>query len=82
MENGKVDVTLQHLNEHFLDLDIVDNNNIEVKDIGQNGLYFNPKGKGRLALSFVHKIRGSWWSSEHCKKNVFCGFGHIYWRNP
>ena len=70
--NGKVDVTLQHLNDYFLDLDIVNNNNIKVKDIGQNGLYLKPKGKSRLALSFVHKIRGPWWSSEHLTLHKKC----------
>ena len=59
VDNGKAAVTLHRLNEHFseLNLDVVNNSNIKVKHIGQKGLHLNPKGKGRLALNFIHKIR-------------------------
>ena len=59
VDNGKAALTLHRLNEHFsdLNLDVVNNSNIKVKHIGQKGLHLNPKGKGRLALNFIHKIR-------------------------
>ena len=60
MDNGKAALTLNRLNEHFseLNFDVVNNSNIKVKHIGQKGLHLNPKGKSRLALNFLHKIRG------------------------
>ena len=59
MDNGKAALTLHRLNEHFseLNLDVVNNSNIKVNHIGQKSLHLNPKGKGRLALNFIHKIR-------------------------
>ena len=59
VDNEKTALTLHHLNEHFseLNLDVVNISNIKVKHVGQKGLHHNPKGKGRLALSFIHKIR-------------------------
>ena len=67
VDNGKTALTLHRLNEHFseLNLDVISNSNIKVKHIGQKGLHLNPKGKSRVALNFIHKIRGLWWSSEH-----------------
>ena len=60
VDNGKEALTLHLLNEHFseINLDVVNNSNIKVKHIGQKGVHLNPKGKGRLALNFIHKIRG------------------------
>ena len=60
VDNGKAALTLHRLYEHFseLNLDAVNNCNIKVKHIGQKGLYLNPKGKGRFALNFTHKITG------------------------
>ena len=60
VDNGKAALTLHCLNEHFseLKLDVVKNSNIKVKFIGQKGLRLNPKGKGRLALSFIPKKSG------------------------
>ena len=57
--NGKTALTLHHLNEHFLklNLDAVGNSIIKVKHICQKGLHFNPKEKGRLTLNFILKIR-------------------------
>ena len=59
VDNGKAALTVHRLNEHFseLNLDAVNNSNIKVKHIGQKGLHLNPKGKGRLAFNFIHKIR-------------------------
>ena len=59
VDNGKAALNLHRLNEHFseLRLDVVNNSNIKVKHISQKGLHLNPKGKGRLALNFLHKIR-------------------------
>ena len=47
VDNGKAALTLHHLKEHFLELnlDVVDNSNIKVKHIGQEGLLLKPKGK-------------------------------------
>ena len=58
MDTGKAALTLHRLNEHFLhlNLDAADNSNIKVKHIGQKGLHLKPKGKGRLALKFMHKM--------------------------
>ena len=60
VDNGQAALTLHPLNEHFseLNLDVVNNSNIKVKHIGQKGLHLNSKGKGRLVLNFIHKIRG------------------------
>ena len=57
--NGKAALTLHNLNKHFskLNFDAVDNSKIKVKHIDRKGLYLNPKGKGRLTLNFMHKIR-------------------------
>ena len=59
VDNGKAALTINRLNEHFseLNIDVVNNSNIKVKHIGLKGLHLNPKGKGRLALNFTHKIR-------------------------
>ena len=46
----------QQKSQHFYL--VVSNSKIKVKHVGQKGLPFNPKGKGRLALNFIHKIRG------------------------
>ena len=50
MDNEKAALTLHRLNEHFseLNLDVVNNSNIKVKDVGQQGLHLIPKGKCRL----------------------------------
>ena len=60
VDNGKVALTLDHLNELFseLNLDVINSNNIKVKRIAQTGLHLDPKGKGRLTLNFIYKIRG------------------------
>ena len=59
VDNGKAALTLHRLNEHFseLNLDVVNNGNIKVKHIAQTCLHLDPKGKGRLALNFIYKIR-------------------------
>ena len=44
---------------------VVSNSKNKVKHVGQKGRPFNPKGKGRLALNFIHKIRGLWWSLKY-----------------
>ena len=60
MDHGKAALILHYLNEHFSEqnLVVVDNSNIKEKHIGKKGLHLNPKGKGRLALNFIHKITG------------------------
>ena len=60
VDNGKVALTLDRLNELFseLNLDVINSNNIKVKRIAQTGLHLDPKGKGRLTLNFIYKIRG------------------------
>ena len=60
VDNVKAALTLHRLNEHFseLNFDVVNNSNIKVKHAGQKCLHLNPKGKGRFALNFIHKIRG------------------------
>ena len=59
VDNGKAALIQHHLNEHFseLNLDVVNNSNIKVKHIGQKDLHLNTKGRGRLVLNFIHKIR-------------------------
>ena len=53
----------QQKSQHFYL--VVSNSKIKVKHVGQKGLPFNPKGKDRLALNFIHKIRGLWWSLKY-----------------
>ena len=59
VDNGKAALIQHHVNEHFseLNLDVVNNSNIKVKHIGQKDLHLNTKGRGRLVLNFIHKIR-------------------------
>ena len=58
--NEKGALILHHLNKHFSEpnLDVLNNSNIRVKHASQKGLNLNPKGKGSLALNFIHRIRG------------------------
>ena len=58
-DHGKADLTVPNVKKHLenLEVECIDNNNINAEHLRQNGLYLNPKGKGRLALNFLKQLR-------------------------
>ena len=48
-----------------LEVDFIDNVNIKEVHLGKKGLHLNKKGKNRLELNFLQKLRNLWWSTEH-----------------
>ena len=59
MGYGKATLTVNKVNEHLsaLKLDIADNSNINVTGLNLGGLHLNKTGTGKLAVSFIKKIK-------------------------
>ena len=59
-DNGKVAVlTLSNFNKLLgqLEVDFIDNVNIKEVHLGKKGLHLNKKGKNRIELNFLQKLR-------------------------
>ena len=54
-DDGKAALTVSQLINHFLrlDIDIIDNRNINAKNLGNEGLHLNPTGTSHLAKSHL-----------------------------
>ena len=57
--NGKVALTLSNFNKLLgqLEVGFIDNVNIKEVHLGKRGLHVNKKGKNRLELNFLQKLR-------------------------
>ena len=66
-DNGKAALTLSNFNKLLgqLEVDFIDNVNIKEVHLGKKGVHLNKKGKKRLEMNFLQKLRNLWWSSEH-----------------
>ena len=58
-DDGKAALTVSQLTNHLLqqDIDIIDNRNINVRNLGNKGLYLNPTGASRLAKNILSSIK-------------------------
>ena len=58
-DNTKTSLTVNNLNKHFstLQLVIIGNSNIVNAAFGRGGLHLNSQGFGKLAISFIKKIK-------------------------
>ena len=48
-----------------MEVDFIDNVNIKEVHLGKKAVHLNKKGKKRLEMNFLQKLRNLWWSSEH-----------------
>ena len=57
--NSKASLTVIKTNEHLHDLqmDVIDNGNINSNELSRGGLHLNSRGFGKLAISFVRRIK-------------------------
>ena len=58
-DDGKAVLTVSQLTNHLLqlDIDIIDNRNINARNLGNKGLYLNPTGSSRLAKNLLSSIK-------------------------
>ena len=58
-DNGKANLTMCNVNKHLsaLQSECNEKDNINSQHLGRKELHLNPKGKGRLTLSFMKQIR-------------------------
>ena len=58
-DNGKAALTLSNFNKLLgqLEVDFIDNVNIKEVHLGKKDLHLNKKGKNRLELIFLQKLR-------------------------
>ena len=58
-DNGKTSLTVNKTNEHLhgLQMDIIDNGNINSNELNKGGLHLNPRGLGKLAISFIRRSK-------------------------
>ena len=58
-DNGKAALTLSNFNKLLgqLEVDFIGNVNIKEVHLGKKGLHLNKKGKNRLELNFLQKLR-------------------------
>ena len=58
-DDGKAALTGSQLTNHLLHLyiDIIDNRNINARNLGNKGLYLNPTGSSRLAKNLLSSIK-------------------------
>ena len=79
-DNTKTSLTVNNLNKHFstLQLVIIGNSNIVNAAFGRGGLHLNSQGFGKLAISFIKKIKNferSWQAGGSFRKKFFdCDF--------
>ena len=65
-DDGKAALTVSYLTNHFLqlDIDIIDNRNINARNLGNKGLHLNPTGTSRLAKNLLNSIKSFWKSKK------------------
>ena len=82
-DNGKAALTLSNFNKLLgqLEVDFIDNVNIKEVHLGKKGLHLNKKGKNRLELNFLHKLRNLGWSTEHLNETYDRQFDGISFSN-
>ena len=58
-DDGKAALTVCQLTNHLLqlDIDIIDNRNINARNLGNKGLHLNPTGTSRLAKNLLSSIK-------------------------
>ena len=58
-DDGKAALTVSQLTNHLLelDIDIIDNRNINSRNLGNKGLHLNPTGTSRLAKNILSSIK-------------------------
>ena len=58
-DDGKAALTVSQLTNHLLqlDIDIIDNRNINARNLGNKGLHLNPTGTSRLAKNLLSSIK-------------------------
>ena len=58
-DNDKASLTVIKTNEHLhgLQMDVIDNGNINSNELNRGGLHLNSRGFGKLAISFVRRIK-------------------------
>ena len=58
-DNGKANMTIQHLNRHLKNLDItlIDNSNIKSNHISRKGLHLNERGVKQLASNIITHLK-------------------------
>ena len=54
-DDGKAALTVSHLLQ--LDIDVIDNRNINARNLGNKGLHLNPTGTSRLAKNLLSSIK-------------------------
>ena len=66
IDDGKAALTVSYLTNHFLqlDIDIIDNRNINARNLGNKGLHLNPTGTSRLAKNLLNSIKSFWKSKK------------------
>ena len=59
-DDGKAALTVSQLINHLLqlDIDIIDNRNINARNLGNKGLHLNPTGTSRLVKNLLSSIKG------------------------
>ena len=57
--NSKASLTVIKTNEHLhgLQMDVIDSGNINSNELNRGGLHLNSRGFGKLAISFVRRIK-------------------------
>ena len=58
-DDGKAALTVSQVTNHLLelDIDIIDNRNINSRNLGNKGLHLNPTGTSRLAKNLLSSIK-------------------------
>ena len=58
-DDGKAALTVTQLTNHLLQLDIniIDNRNINARNLGNTGLHLDPKGTSRLAKNLLSSMK-------------------------
>ena len=65
--NGKAALAVNKLTNHLLqlDIDIIDNRNINARNLSKKGLHLNPTSSSRLAKNLLSSIK-SFWKVKGC----------------
>ena len=64
---NKAVLNLSNFNKLLRQLEVEFSDNVNIKEVhlGKKGLHLNRKGKNRLELNFLQKLRNLWWSTQH-----------------
>ena len=82
-DNEKAALTLSNFNKLLrqLEVDFTDNGSVKEVHLGKKGLYLNKKGKNRLELDFLQKLRNLSWSTEPSNETYDRQFNGISFSN-